>query len=170
MALTLVRDDSSMTPLQRLKAQSELKARSSRPPRTALQKARPGGRGNRLPGEVREAEGSHTSTKLGGPHDLPGLGNAPAGFPADLRRIWNRLREAVPWLRRSDRMICARYVRLLALHDAAYEHVQAGGGVDEGGQDSPHWRQFLATGDRLLRIESKLGTTPADRSRIVGGF
>lgn len=140
------------------------------PDRSDLQKARPGGRGNRLPVEIREVTGTRTATKLGGPHDLPGLGNPPSGWPSDLRAIWRRVRDEVPWLRRPDRVLVSRYVRLLAAHDAAGARVEEDGGFAEGMTDSPYWRRFLETGDRLLRIESKLGTTPADRSRIVGGF
>ena len=141
-----------------------------RPARSDLQKARPGGRGNRLPAEVRDVEGTRTGTAVHGPHDLPALGKAPAGWSAELRAIWRRVASEVPWLRQSDREIVRRYVRLLALHEEAYAGVAADGGLDEDMKDSPHWRHFLATGDRLLRIEQRLGMTPADRSRIVGGF
>ena len=140
------------------------------PERSELQKTRPGGRGNRLPAEVREIDGSRTGTKVHGPHDLPPLGKVPAGWPSELRAIWRRLRDEVPWLRQPDRVVAQRYVRLLALHEAAYARVARDGSLDEDMKDSPHWRQFMTTGDRLLRIEQRLGMTPADRTKIMGGF
>ena len=137
------------------------------PPPSDLRRARPGGRGNRLPAEIREVEGSRTSTPSHGPHDLPPLGNAPAGWPPDLRAIWRSVRDEVPWLRRSDRQLMIRYCRLLKAHEADYAAYEEAG-VEGAG--SPHWKAFIETGRELLRLEQRCGMTPADRSRIVGGF
>lgn len=132
--------------------------------RTDLQRARPGGRGNRLPAEIRKVDGSRTGTRVHGPHDLPALGNPPAGWPAELRAIWRSLRDEVPWLRKPDRKLVIRYCRLYAVHEAAYER------IGDMGADSPFWKAWIETGRELFKYEQRMGMTPADRSRIVGGF
>ena len=141
-----------------------------RRPRTALQQARPGGRGNRVTAEQRAVEGTPTATKVNGPHDLPPLGPAPAGMTPKERAIWRNLRDSVPWLRRTDRILVHRYARLLSLHEAAWAGLERAGGLDEDSENSGFYRLWMGTGDRLLRIEQRMGITPADRSRIVGGF
>ena len=138
--------------------------------KSALQQARRGGRGNRLPAEVRDVEGTRTATPVHR-HSLPPIGPAPSRWSKELKAVWRSLREDVPWLRKSDRKIVIRYCRLHVMHEASYRALCEHGEfvLNKAGAmvDSPHWQHWMATGHRLGQIEQRLGMTPADQTRVV---
>ena len=136
---------------------------------TPLQRARRRGAGNRTPAEVREAEGTkprasrQAGVNVAEPHKLETVGSPPSRWNGALKAAWRGLRSEVPWLRRPDRKLVIRYCRLHVAHEAAYVAWERA----EGDAADKHWKVWMDTGDKLFRIEQKLGMSPSDRTRVL---
>ena len=81
------------------------------------------------------------------PRPTEPLGDPPSCLDAAQRRAWRELAGLAPWLVDADRIALELTVRLLM-------HLRANGGLP-----APHHAQ-------LVNLLTRLGFTPADRSRI----
>ena len=125
------------------------------------------------PRELRLVEGNPGKRPLPPPDPSQHpLGRVPPGLSEQHRKLWNRVKRELPWLKRGDRLVVELLVRtLVQLHVSDAAFFKALRGSDDAGPDlsaAEFYRRAINNARNDARkLLSEVGGTAAVRTRLL---